>query len=297
MPRFITIRFYRLHRAQEGGPSFVDELRRIAEHPLAERVHDLGNGVIVRLDQFRPDGDFVAGEAVLLQNQNLPSLVPGHGHPAEALDLRGGNLGHGAAFCFHMPTSTLAIEAAPEMSVARLNRYVSKMLGIKPFVAFPIVRKDAWERFIKGHTKYLEIQTAPVDGLASLESEDLTLKETVRNLKSAYGGAIFTVKIAMGSGSEAEPINQKSVIGMVRSYLPLLGRRREVRALKVKLEGDDISKIDFLIDQLKERHSVDLPDGDPKAHYAKRELLLRSVLTRNLPQIGDQGHVDDDGTE
>jgi hypothetical protein len=188
-----------------------------------------------------------------------------------------------------VPTATLALQRAGGVSVTRLVSYLKEKLHIHGFLIRPKIRDDAWEKFIQREPKFFEIKVAPTDSLGSLDIEDDTMRGTIRNLKSTYGGATFRIKVDVESvgqdGAMANPDSLRSgpLRRLVESAIPFIGKRNQVRSLKVgTLNGDDDDIINFLVETVKVDYDVDLPDRDPEKHYQKREALLKRAIKSNV---------------
>lgn len=281
-----AVKFYSISKNRENDPGFLELLAKLGEMPLGERLYDFGDTVSVRMERYRPRGELTFGEFVRCQKSDLPYFIPGADDPAEQLDLGSGQLGHGTAFCFHAPTSSLAIQTSGGVSVTRIIGYLRKKLDARGFISKPKLREDAWERFLSGVPKKFEIKVAPFDHLGSIELEDMTMREMTKALSRAYGGATFTISVEMNRNepeSAIKPGPLRSLVEMARQHLAPNGA---VRKLKVAtLDGDDQEEINFLVDQMKEVFDLELPEGDVEAHYLKREETLRIAVNRVLGKV------------
>ncbi|UPT96123.1 hypothetical protein J4G48_0045005 [Bradyrhizobium barranii subsp. apii] len=141
MDKGISIRYYRVERAEQHHSTFAATLQTIAALGAPGKRMREHNGMKIRLERFAtPAAKIFEGEFVRLQETDYPSEV--HENSVAALQTAL-PLGHHVAFVYDENRHVLAAQYDPRtLSLSRVNGYISCFPPHTWYLFTPLVRKD-----------------------------------------------------------------------------------------------------------------------------------------------------------
>lgn len=272
----ISIRYYRVERADKTHPRFADRLKHIRDlGGPAKRQQDIG-GIKIRLERLEePSPRFFEGEFVRLQERAYPSEV--HEDKVAALGTAR-PLGHHLAFVFNEAKGVLAAQYDMRaLPISRVNRYLGQFPPNNMYLFTPLVRKDSWDRFVSAPTRSVRFMVASPANLKSVDSEHKAVFENVSEIAEEYCPHLMEINMSMGKKKGA--LNQATDLAKTLLRLNDEGDI-DLRKLKGKVEEQE-EDINLLEEVLTEKITLDLPRNDPEKSYEMRREALRAGMTRN----------------
>jgi hypothetical protein len=292
LDRWVTVRFYRVDRKNAVGPLFSDCIRQAYGRGDGHRECDIGDEILLRIDNVVEAGGYLSGQYLRRQLRNLPPRLADHGPPEELGLPAGYGLGHGTAFRYHLGLSVLALqENRQAVGVSRISGYLETILQTQGFDFRPAINRDAWAQLNRTNPRKFRFRVAEPDHLEAVEEPHQTVRRNLSQMKRVAGGAFVEFEVGMGhtdgnldaraTRSVARWINGEYVAGRggVKA-LVIEGADREDETQKVVL--------DLIKAQLSEREILDLPDDNPVENYAIRSKHLARVFQRQMDALRDQ---------
>lgn len=275
----VTAQFFRASSPEKGN-DIPGILRDIAKAQLSDRERQLSNDVVLRLESFSEDGDFLEGDLCRKQLTGIPPTAGPQGLNEMVLE-DGQGLGYLAAFAFHVPTRCILLERNKmSASKVRLSLYLKKLNPDTTFTFEEVVNPDVWDRFKESEVRSLKFGISNPENLEALADNNFAAIHSARKMAEAYNGLSISIDIGVGHVRNAH-LNK----GPVRKTIEALikGGARRVQAVVEEEDGSSI--IDFLGDQLKAQGVIEFEGVDPNQNYVKRRNFLRSHFHDSLPYL------------
>lgn len=276
MDQGISIRYYRVERAEKHNPKFatcLDSIYKLGSPSV--RMKDV-NGVKVRLEAFNsPSPNLFEGEFVRLQERGYPSEV--HDNNVLALQTKR-PLGHHLAFVYDDAKSILAAQYdSKALSLSRVNGYLSNFPPHVWYLFTPLVRKDTWNRFISTPPKKLKFAVASPADLSQIGGSHKAVYQNIAEMANSYSPHLMEISMSMGQSKGALKKAHEFAKDLLRR-----GDDGDIDLRKLKGKGaEQEEEIDLLGDVLTERITLDLPRNDPIASYEIRLKALHAGMARN----------------
>jgi hypothetical protein len=288
MDAIVTARFYRVNPEKGLMPGFAETLLAQMDLPLHKREHDLGTGVLFRVENCQGDGEYVAGQFCRKQVENIPPQAGPLGLAPIVLDHDQG-LGHLCAFRYHKPTQIILMQtnilsATPN----RVTLYMRALLnGESTYYLEPVLRQDALERFKDRKLRSFTVGFASPSNLEALDDKGIASARGARLLAEAFEGLELTITVKAGR----DPKKKKRFLNfdtIKREIEGLMGSDADVEKLEVQADpdpDDDNRNIDFLEEHLRCRAELDLSDINVENNYGVRRNFLKSEFETRLPYL------------
>ncbi len=278
MDRTVTIRFYDVSRTDEGRPALRDVLEQIARLPLVERERHIDHGeILVRLEDFRGDGDCVAGQFIRAQTGGLPGrMLPDRTDNLPFAE----PLGHGIAFRYRPHDGLLAIQYDNRvLSPGKVLTYLYEFAPRAEFVLEPRMRDDALARFRALPLRSLEIAVAGPPDIDDEERADDSVYAGIARMKRRYGADTVRIKMSMGhrGGSLLEDAKEIALEALARFN----GQDGQIRAIKGTVdpgEGVRNEEIDLMGELFDVKEDLRVNERDVARFYMLRYELLRQKV-------------------
>jgi hypothetical protein len=282
MDATVTARFFVVSGKPKESADFPDLLLAIMKSGDAgARERCLDGGIYVRVERCAEDADFVAGEFCRKQTSNIPPTADAKGLTPLVLS-EGGGLGHMAAFRYHRPTRVLLLQHnVQSASPNRIASYLAAGNSAALFTFNPILRQDAWDRFIDGEATQFQVSFASPQNLEAIDVEGIAAAKGARLLAEAYDGMKVTISVSVGRSKKKFLNGQNLRASIDRLLGSTLVKKVKVRSGK----GDEEETINFLKEHLKETKVLGLPEKDPVSNYEIRKAFLKSVFSDNLEYL------------
>ncbi len=277
MAKSISVRFYRVGKVAQHGPSLRTTLEAIFNSgPPANRERQLTGGFVCRLERLELAAGYVAGEMMRIRETDLPCEV----HP-DGTRVLGVNvpLGDGIAFCYREADHTLAIQYDNRVvSPGRFNDYIMQMHHAGQYILDPVMDANALVRFQAQPLRKLKVKLARPQNLAPLDDETAAAGAAFQALGAAYGAPVITLELSMGRNRGHLADGAKA---MIEGFLQLAGRDADVRAITVTPEaGEGVQNEDInLLDAILSDKGEIAPHSDaPDDVYAATSAFVRARL-------------------
>lgn len=266
----VTVRFFKIEKVHGSAPDLEVALQNAYSSggKACEREKSVV-GHTLRLERLAQDNTFYDGEIVRKQTGDIPPEANDNGLQKLAVS-EGGGIGHCIAFRYSVALQAIAIQFDNRaVSINRLLAYLREFDPSYDYRAEAMVRRDAWEKYNRGLPTKFTLTVAQPQNLEAVEGDVGSVIESTRTLAEIADGPVITVEIKMGrrKGSLAKG----AIDGVLKYFTSGKGATEDVRALSVTSANEDSSEaINFLNDLLRESRNVEVPEGDPDAHYKKR---------------------------
>jgi hypothetical protein len=277
MARAISVRFYRVGKVAQNGPSLrntLDTIFGLGEPAVRQR--QLSGGFVCRLERLLPAPGYLAGEMMRIRETDLPCEV----HP-DGTRVLGVNvpLGDGIAFCYREADHILAIQYDPRVvSPGRFNDYLGQMHHPGQYTFEPVLDAAALARFQAQPLRKLKVRLARPQNLGALDDAMAPAGAAFQALGDAYDAPIITVEMSMGHNKGQLSAGAKK---MMEGFLAIAGHNSDVRALTVTPDaGEGVQNEDInLIDSLLSEKGEIAPASDAPDHvYAAAAVFVRQRL-------------------
>lgn len=280
MDQGISIRYYRVERAEKHDPTFVKTLEKIFSlGGPSKRLKDV-DGVKVRLEEFKsPSTGFYEGEFVRLQERAYPSEV----HDDNTLALQTKRpLGHHLAFVYNENKSVLAAQYdSKTLSLNRVNGYLNSFPPHVWYLFTPLVRKDMWNRFISTPPKKIRFAIASPSDLSQIDGAHKAVYQNIASMADSYSPHLMEISMSMGQSKGALRKGHEFVKDLLRR-----SDNGDIDLRKLKGKGaEQTEEIDLLEEVLTEKITLDLPRNDPKESYKIRLAALHAGMARNNAKL------------
>lgn len=279
MEKSITLRFYDLTRTDNAKPSFESILEKLEPLKLKDRERTVGTeDILVRLEDYAPDGEELAGQLMRAQSGNRPGVMKETG--TEGLPFSE-PLGHGIAFRYRKADGLLGLQFDPR--VLAPSRFMDYFYQVEPTAEFRLLarlREDAWERFDTLPLRKLELQVAGHPNVGAEPSpESQAAWAALADLGEKYQAHTVRIELSMGhrGGSLADDAKALARDAFAR----FTAGTEDVRALRGTMDtgegmpNDDIDLMGTLFDV---KVDLSFPHDDPAKFYELRRDLLKTSL-------------------
>ena len=293
MDRAITLKFLRVTKAYDHCLEFEDSLstafRLGAPH---QREKNINKGfidpIIIRLERLATQQDFVFGEVIRKQVDNIPPEAQDDGLVPIVLSDNGG-LALSTAFRYHIPTRVLLIQANNQaVSHNRLNMYLKCVSERCEYGFDPIPKESAWEKFNRGKPRRLLLRVAAPTHIGILNDEARSVAAGIADIGEALHAPYITVDISMGN--RKGELDRGVVTRIINEFKRLAagGDGAAIETLSASVSADEGPDfIDFLDEQMVVRDRLDFPNNSPDGHYTLRRNYLESQFNANLEYINN----------
>jgi hypothetical protein len=275
MDKNVTVKLFRIERANETVPRLLDVLRRIdAIEGYANRERNIGRNFVVRLELLEEENQHVVcGELTRIQSTNMPSEVTTDGRIPLSTRNR---LGHSVVFRVNHHLGLLGMEFNSRVcSPGRLLGYLAEFDPTAAYRMLPLVREDAWDRYNRSEPRKLQVSVASPTDLSVLDGDGRAVGEAIAAMGEAYEAPKITVEISMGHSRGH--LGQK-ITGFVRELLSK-SSEEEIQLEKLKAFTPDFPEgIDFLDELVIFREELNLHDRDPDINFQIKKEYLQRVM-------------------
>lgn len=276
MDQGLTIRYYRVERAEKHHPTFAKTLETIFKVGGASKRQKDVKGVTIRLEKFNsPSAKVFEGEFIRLQETGYPSEV--FDDDVAALQTEK-PLGHHLAFVYDENRHVLAAQFEPRtLSLNRVNGYLNSFPPHVWYLFTPLVRKDAWDEFTSTPAKKIRFSIASPADLSQITGANKSVYENISELSKAYSPHLVEISMSMGQA--------KGTLQKAHAFAKDLLRRDDAGEIDLrKLMGkgaEQAEEINLLEQVLTERIPLELPRNDPAGSYDLRLKALHAGMARN----------------
>ncbi|MEA1833997.1 hypothetical protein U8607_18065 [Methylobacterium durans] len=275
MDKNVTVKLFRIERANETVPRIIDVLRRIdAIQGYGNRERHIGSNFVVRLESLDEENQHVVcGELTRIQSTNMPSEVTTAGRTALSTQNR---LGHSVVFRINHHLGLLGMEFNSRVcSPGRLIGYLAEFDPTAAYRMLPLVREDAWERYNRSEPRKIQVSVASPTDLSVLDGDGRAVGEAIAAMGEAYEAPKITVEISMG---QARGHLGQRITGFVHELLTK-SSQEEIQLEKLKAFTPDFPEgIDFLDELVVFREELSLHDRDPDINFSIKKDYLRRVM-------------------
>ncbi|TGN68049.1 hypothetical protein E4L95_02710 [Paracoccus liaowanqingii] len=281
MDRIVRGRFYQVEPIEAGAEAFGACLTALWAKADRAVYQDLGYGAFVQIERYaedRQDPDFVAGEFVRQQTDNIPPVA------AAGAPLVGNSnpLGHRSAFRFHIPTNILLVEVRQAaVTVARINGLLKACArGHRGFLFSPCLTENAIQRLRDGTPKRVSMRVARPSALKG-ESASMSLEDNLAGLQEFFGGPSIEITSGFPRGNRDGTLNVKNLLRAVGWGAE---RREHVEKIEVKIQ-EEPNPIDLFSEQMKIESTLDLDSLNVAKNYDVRDAFLSAGFRVRMPEI------------
>lgn len=274
------MRIFSVRKANVNVPDFSSALVGIFQLTLAEREHNLGDDVMIRLERLENRRGFQSGELIRLQVSDLPSEAQ-TGIPVRPLGVA--SIGHSTVFAYHATSGLLAFQLARNgITSSKFASYVNQRITGANFDILPVPSEDIAERLRSGRVKALRIRTKAGENINAVDNRTRGVNEGFRAFRDALGTSIIDVTLSNGRDSV---VPQETVLGMF-SWLRRHIESGSIRGTYLQAEivgpvGGQPEWLDLLGGQMGERTRLELAGDDPFGNYQIRRGFVEDVLRRH----------------
>lgn len=276
MEKSVTLRFYDVTRTSTDKPTMEAVLSAIAALTIPEREKRVGEEeILVRLEDFETDGDFLCGQFIRGQTGNMPGRMEAdgtHDLPFEE------PIGHGIAFRYRQSDGLLGIQYDSRiLSPSRILQYLYEHSMHAEWHIEPRLRADAIDRFNDLPIRKLEIAVAGIPNPADADDADGSVWSSIARMKESYEAD--TVRITISRGHRGGSLLD-GVKALAHEAMDRIGTG-EVRALKATVEtGDGVpnEEIDLMGELFDVKEELSFPNRDFAQFYQLRKSLLASRI-------------------
>lgn len=281
----VTVRFFKIEKNHGSAPDLDAALKNAFSSGGKASVREKGvNGDTLRLERLAKDNSFYDGEIVRKQTGDMPPEANDEGLTKLSVS-EGGGIGHCIAFRYSIALQTLAIQF--DNRAVSVNKFLSYLQQFDPsydYRAEPIIRQDAWATYNRGLPTKFVLEVAQPQNLEAVEGDVDSVISSARTLAEFADSPLIYIEVRMGhrKGSLAK----SAVDGLLKHFTSGPGGTEDVRKLSATSSNEDGSEdVNFLNDLLKERRDVEVPEGDPDGHYAKRQSWLATCFNMHFTYI------------
>lgn len=286
MDRTVTVRFFKVTKTHPAGPTFERALRDT--FGLGGQAHERerqAHGRTLRLERLTDTRGFLAGEIVRKQTENIPPEASNAGLSPLAMQ-EGGGLGHCVAFRYDPRLEVIAIQF--DNRGVSINLFLSYLKVVSPaadFMAEPLVRRDAWERYNRGLPRKIEMTIASPENLPAVEGQVGSVISSVKNLSEQSDGPVVTVSISMGQARGT--LSKRMVDGVLQFFTRGAGAQEDVRKLRVRTSTEEgVDDVSFISEFIRKSDVLDIPDA-PDQNYASRRKFVSDAFDEFYDDIRD----------
>ncbi|MER9258369.1 DUF6731 family protein [Mesorhizobium sp. M0619] len=281
MDRTVVARFYQVEPLEARDRTFFDCLQAIWRSADRDQWTEVATEIRIRLLRYQDaadNADFVEGEFIRQQRDNIPPIAPDIG-PLEDQDRP---LGHRCAFRYHPRSNVLLLESRREaITPGRINLLVSqKIRRHKGFHISPCLTQTALERLRGGTPRAIEFRVARPADMAIVEGDPLDIEGNLGRLANAFGGPNVEVRVSWPRGDQDGTLSRRGVQRMLRWST---NNRDHVEKLRIKILEEE-QPIDVLSEQIKASRELDLPPI-ADANFEVRRSFLRQTFDAHFRTI------------
>jgi hypothetical protein len=276
MEKTVTLRFYDVTRTSNDKPTMDAVLTAIAAMAIPDREKRVGEEeILVRLEDFESDGNFLSGQFIRGQSGNMPGqMLPDGTHDLPFEE----PIGHGIAFRYRTADGLLGIQYDNRvLSPSRVLQYLYEHNMHAEWHIEPRLRADAIDRFNDLPIRKLEVAVAGIPNAADADDATGSVWSSIARMKDAYEADTVRITISRGhrGGSLLDGIKALAheAIGRIDTG--------EVRALKATLEtgsGIPNEEIDLMGELFDVKEELSFPNRDFAQFYQLRKALLATRI-------------------
>lgn len=302
MDRRVTVRFFKVQRKARTTRGFGETLTKAGALLLAHRSREIMD-TLLRLERLQKDSaagsGLLLGEIVRIQMTNKPGMASAVTEQ-EPLNLpQGHGLAHSSVFAYDIDSSIMILQTSRNgISTSRIAGYFREISDGQSYSLLPILRQDALARLNRLTARRLRIKLAAPEDLSVVDSDQQTVKASLRHLKDLAGGPWIEVEVS--TGREGESLKQRPTRKIMRWFQSEAAEGRgNIKILKVEgTESDDESEValalDLLSEQLKIEEIIELPEDNPESSFNIRCGVIRGAFKDNHEYLSS---FSDDGNE
>ena len=286
MDSLVTVRFFTVIPKQPGQPDFEECLKKVQS--LGESVGREVGDTTIQANSLTLEGDRYSGDLVRFQTENLPSVASNTGKKPRKLKLESGDaLGHHAAFVYERKLKILAYQIARNaVPLSLFNGYIATACTHPGFGFLPIIGASELKELAKITPKRMLIKVADPDSLEAVETDQRTLRSSLRNLLGLSDGAY--VKVQIGLANNKGHLD-KGTIGNLATWLLDQRKKKQGKVGLIQISGKDFAEgdveLDFLKVQLGDSRRLPLKDAGQDENYGTRLAFLMESLDANYNKL------------
>lgn len=289
MDKSVTVKFWQLYPAPDGGLGFDESLRLALDEPETARCRELDGGLYQLVGSAGQRGDVIVGDVIRLQGDGLPSRLKAGGKP-RPLGLNGDYLGHHTGFIFDAKLSLLGFEIRPAAAgLQKLLGLVAEISGEEPCVPLPVLTKTAVERLAGAKNGALQFKVADPASLQTVDPELGTYRDNLTELKEMVDGVYVNVSIGVGRRDKGlEEGNLRRLVNWLLNERA--NKRGKISSLRVVQPREQEAVLDFIKAQVTSRRNLNIV-GEPDKDWEERLRHLKAALRKarqHVKPIEDQ---------
>lgn len=286
MDKKVTANFYTVEPRNEGVPSFEIALNTclgLGASPGERELALSADDSRVRLERLLPHGDWLEGEVVRVQRDNIPLEA----EPEGLVPSRAESQGHSAVFRYNPGMRLLIMERnLSNMTPSRLTRYLYRADQAARYQLKPIANQDVWERYGRMRPKRFSLTLASVTNPDAVEGPVGAVLTSSRILHEVTNAPV--IHISVRAGGDPDGLEKSRIAQIIEGLLGSDDPSYEVTSLSVSAEDeeDQASEVlNFLDDVLKESTQIDLNGLNSVDSYESRMVFLRACFAKHMDYI------------
>lgn len=279
MDKAIRVNFYQAINVTPAQPGLFDVITTCGSMIDVEQYVELHQGVKVRIERVNSSGQYLTGELVRQQTDNLPAIARG----AAPLEPNNTPLGHRVAFRYRPDINVIAMEAnRTGVSPARFASFLkARMRGHTGFYFDPCLTADALAQLRNGTPRKIQMRVAVPEDLRMMEGGPMDIEDSIENLRSIVDGRVVTLEIGIDRGDRAGVLNLEGILSIFRWGSQ---NRGHVKKLTVQTAEEDVP-IDLFGQQIIETGNLDLDNNDIGQSYQIRHDFLAAAFDKRLGEL------------
>ena len=279
MDKNIRVNFFQTANVNAANATFFDAITQCAGRPDAAQYIELFQGVRVRIERVTQDGQYLIGELVRQQVENLPAIARGTG----PLEPNNTPLGHRAAFRYLPEINILALEAnRTSVSAARFNSFLRQRIpGHAGFFFDPCLTADALAQLRDGTPRKMQMRVALPNDLRLIEGGPASIETSLENLRDIVDGQVITVEVGLNRGEKGRSLSIDGILSVFRWGSQ---NRGQVKKLTVQTEEQALP-IDLFGQQVVEIGVVDLDNENVDRSYEARRDFIDIAFANRLNEL------------
>lgn len=277
MDKSVTVKFWQLHPAPDGGVGFGESLRLAFDEPENARFRELEDVFYQLTGDSAQKGNTIVGDVIRLQNEGLPSRLKAGGKPRSLTLGVGEYLGYHTGFIFDVKRSLIGFEIKPAAAgLQKLLGLVGELSKQEPCSPFPVLKQHALNQLAGTKNGTFQFKIADPVSLQTVDPDLGSYRDSLVELKEMVDGAY--VNVAVGVGPRKDGLEHKVLRRLVDWFLnERANNRGKVRSLRVVQPHEQEPILDFIKAQVKSRATLDIV-GDPAKDWLVRLKHLKKAL-------------------
>lgn len=287
MDATVTAKFFRVIKPEMAAPNTEKVLRDLGALDLVERQIDIGESVVMRLENLEEDAGYLSGQFCRKQMINLPPTADDAGLEPMVLG-EGKGLGHVAAFRYHIQTQILLLQVNQQSATPnRISLYLSAAAERPIYSLEPVLKKDAFKRMKSREIKAFSVKIAEPQNLKALDDPKASAFKGVRAAARAFNAREIEIIVYAGAKKKKEKKRPLLLQLASRQALTRLATAGDdIKSLQAQIIEDGTAPwIDLLEQQVKETRILNLDSHDPPANYLTRKAFLTQVFHANIGSL------------